>query len=198
MLSLPNFRLPRSWTLSLSAAARRTTPAASAAARRGTGSPVDRRAVARSGGGRCGEVRVGPVRCCLQLNCSSQDGGRRIVPNVRRRSRVSNFIQISKISWLKVASAGRFTPPEPPKRPSLCVYACACKKSPSLWPRAWGSSRRLHAAKAPAANWECSFRWWSSPSCNSGQCILQIRAFRDGTKNDSSSLVCSDWDANNQ
>ena len=31
MLSLPNFRLPRSWTLSLSAAARRTTPAASAA-----------------------------------------------------------------------------------------------------------------------------------------------------------------------
>ena len=31
VLSLPNFRLPRSWTLSLSAAARRTTPAASAA-----------------------------------------------------------------------------------------------------------------------------------------------------------------------
>ena len=30
MLSLPNFRLPRSWTLSLSAAARRTTPAAGA------------------------------------------------------------------------------------------------------------------------------------------------------------------------
>ena len=28
VLSLPNFRLPRSWTLSLSAAARRTTPAA--------------------------------------------------------------------------------------------------------------------------------------------------------------------------
>src|SRR5579863_9037470 len=31
VLSLPNFRLPRSWTLSLSVAARRTTPAASAA-----------------------------------------------------------------------------------------------------------------------------------------------------------------------
>jgi hypothetical protein len=31
VLSLPNFRLPRSWTLSLSAAARRTTPGASAA-----------------------------------------------------------------------------------------------------------------------------------------------------------------------
>jgi hypothetical protein len=30
VLSLPNFRLPRSWTLSLSAAARRTTPAAGA------------------------------------------------------------------------------------------------------------------------------------------------------------------------
>ena len=35
VLSLPNFRLPRSWTLSLSAAARRTTPAAAPAANDG-------------------------------------------------------------------------------------------------------------------------------------------------------------------